>query len=268
MVESLFWNPAFWCCSSCEMVGNVKRLMEVTPRSIFSSCVILFCPQARDPWRSLDRWRGKTSFLFSLRHCLRGGRTSKTICKNTISASDNQSTHQDFYTIWHKNLSSVYLSKAIHVSSLFSARQQNQPRTASQLSEETIKEQMTAHEKEANDQLLPQQWGFDKFNYHDNWSTLSAGKKVLIVSGWIEDLDCGWMESPRSAAATIWSFRRPKVRTSAPEIMVFFPKSQVFMAFGSNFFLHFSERTKKTKLVLIDALDVHFWLVFVFVYQQ
>ena len=77
-------------------------------------------------------------------------------------------------------------------------------------------------------------WGFDKFNYHDNWSTLSAGKKVLIVSGWIEDLDCGWMESPRSAAATIWSFRRPKVRTSAPEIMVFFPKSQV-IAFGVKF---------------------------------
>ena len=93
MVESLFWNPAFWCCSSCEMVSNVKRLMEVTPRSIFSSCVILFCRQAQDPWRSLDHWRGKTSFLFSLRHCLRGGRTSKTICKNTISASDNQSTH-------------------------------------------------------------------------------------------------------------------------------------------------------------------------------
>ena len=127
-------KSSFWCCSSCEMVGNVKRLMEVTPRSIFSSCVILFCPRAQDPWRSLDRWRGKTSFLFSLRHCLRGGRTSKTICKNTISASDNQSTHQDFYTIWHKNLSSVYLSKAIHVSSLFSALQQNQPRTASQLS--------------------------------------------------------------------------------------------------------------------------------------
>ena len=145
MVESLFWNPAFWCCSSCEMVSNVKRLMEVTPRSIFSSCVILFCPRAQDPWRSLDRWRSKTSFLFSHRHCLRGGRTSKTICKNTISASDNQSTHQDFYTIWHKNLSSVSLSKAIHVSSLFSALQQNQPRTASQLSEETIKEQMTAH---------------------------------------------------------------------------------------------------------------------------
>ena len=56
------------------------------------------------------------------------------------------------------------------------------------------------------------------------------------------------MESPRSAAATIWSFRRPKVRTSAPEIMVFFPKSQVFMAFGSNFFSHFSERTKKNKI--------------------
>ena len=53
----------------------------------------------------------------------------------------------------------VYLSKAIHVSSLFSALQQNQPRTASQLSEETIKEQMTAHEKEANDQLLPQHMG-------------------------------------------------------------------------------------------------------------
>ena len=75
-------------------------------------------------------------------------------------------------------------------------------------------------------------WGFDKFDYHDYWSTLSARKKVLIVSGWIEDLDCGWMESPRSAAATIWSFRRPKVRTSAPEIMVFFPKSQLFMAFA------------------------------------
>ena len=80
------------------MVGNVKRLMEVTPRSIFSSCVILFCPRGQDPWRSLDRWRGKTSFLFSLRHCLRGARTSKTICKNTISASDNQSTHQGIFT--------------------------------------------------------------------------------------------------------------------------------------------------------------------------
>ena len=94
MVESLF----FRCCSCCEMVGNVKRLMEVTPRSIFSSCVILFCPQAQAPWRSLDRWRGKTSFLFSLRHCLRGARTSKTICKNTISASDNQSTHQVIFS--------------------------------------------------------------------------------------------------------------------------------------------------------------------------
>ena len=80
-------------------------------------------------------------------------------------------------------------------------------------------------------------WGFDKFDYHDYWSILGARKKVLIVSGWIEDLDCGWMESPRSAAATIWSFRRPKVRTSAPEIMVFFPKSQVFMAFGPTMLL-------------------------------
>ena len=137
------------------MVGNVKRLMEVTPRSIFSSCVILFCPRAQVPWRSLGRWRGKTSFLFSLRHCLRGGRTSKTICKNTISASDNQSTHQGIFTQYDTRTCLVF----IHVSSLFSALQQNQPRTASQLSKQTIKEQMTAHEKEANDQLSPHHMG-------------------------------------------------------------------------------------------------------------
>ena len=50
----------------------------------------------------------------------------------------------------------VYPSEVIHVSSLLFALQQNQPRTASQLSKQKIKEQMTAHEKEANDQLVPQ----------------------------------------------------------------------------------------------------------------
>ena len=244
MVESLFWNPAFDVAPAARWWAMSKDWWRLRPGAFLAPASYFFVLEPRilgDPW-TVGEAKHHSCFLTDIVSVERGHQ-KPFVRTPLVLQTINQLIK--IFTLYDTRTCLVSISPKLSMfhlcSLLFNKINQELPIKCQKRQSRNRwlhmkKKQMTNYYRNI--------WGFDKFNYHDNWSTLSAGKKVLIVSGWIEDLDCGWMESPRSAAATIWSFRRPKVRTSAPEIMVFFPKSQVFMAFGSNFFLHFSERTK------------------------
>ena len=158
MVESLFWNPAFDVAPAARWWAMSKDWWRLRPGAFLAPASSFFVVELRilgDPW-IVGEAKHHSCFLSDI-VSVEGGHQKPFVRTPLVLQTINQLIKWFFHNMTQEP---VYLSNVIHFSSLVSALQQNQPRTASQLSEQTIQEQMTAHEKEANDQLSPHHLGF------------------------------------------------------------------------------------------------------------